>query len=115
MLAQTLDAAPGVRHGRGRPRKRPKKLHADKAYDHRCCRKVCRARSIARRIARRGANSSERLSRRENSSLAQPLPPPRNPAHEGRADIHEAFVILGCALICLNYFGRFGQVLFEPA
>ena len=32
MLAPTLDAVPGVRHGRGRPRKRPDKLHADKAY-----------------------------------------------------------------------------------
>lgn len=32
MLAPTLDAVPGVRHGRGRPRKRSDKLHADKAY-----------------------------------------------------------------------------------
>lgn len=32
MLAPTLDAVPGLRHGRGRPRKRPDKLHADKAY-----------------------------------------------------------------------------------
>jgi hypothetical protein len=34
MLAPTLDAVPGVRHGRGLPRKRPDKLHADKAYDN---------------------------------------------------------------------------------
>ena len=63
MLAATLDAVPGVRHGRGRPRRRPKKLHADKAYDHRRCRKECRARSIAPRIARRGVDTSERLGR----------------------------------------------------
>jgi len=27
--------------------------------------------------------------------------------HERRADIHEAFVTLGCALVCLNQFRRF--------
>lgn len=63
MLAPTLDAVPGVRHGRGRPRKRPKKLHADKAYDGRRCRTECRARSIMPRIARRGVETSERLGR----------------------------------------------------
>ena len=61
MLATTLDAVPGVRHGRGRPRKRPGKLHADKAYDHRRCRQECRARSVKPRIARRGIDSSQRL------------------------------------------------------
>ena len=65
MLAPTLDAVPGVRRGRGRPRKRPDKLHADKAYDHRrCraeCRAECRARSVTPRIARRGVDSSQRL------------------------------------------------------
>ena len=49
MLAPTLDAVPGVR--RGRVRKRPDKLHADKAYDHRRCRAECRARSVTPRIA----------------------------------------------------------------
>lgn len=37
MPAPALDAAPGVRRGRGRPRRRPRKLHADKACDHRRC------------------------------------------------------------------------------
>lgn len=42
MLAATLDAVPGVRTGRrGRPRRRPDKLHADKGYDHRRCRREC--------------------------------------------------------------------------
>jgi transposase len=62
LLAST-SAVPGVRHGRGRPRRRPKKLHADKAYDHRRCRKECRAHSILPRIARRGVETSERLGR----------------------------------------------------
>jgi IS5 family transposase len=119
MLAQTLDAAPGVRHGRGRPRKRPKKLHADKAYDHRRCRAECRARSIAPRIARRGVETSERLGRHRwvvKRTLAW-LNRFRRLAssYERRADVHEAFLILGYALICLNQIRRFGQVLLEPA
>jgi transposase len=111
MLAATLDAVPGVRHGRGRPRRRPKKLHADKAYDHRRCRKECRARSIAPRIARRGVDTSERLGRHRwvvERTLAW-LNRFRRLAirYERRADIHEAFTLLGCALICLNQIRRF--------
>jgi len=63
MLAPTLDAVPGVRHARGRPRKRPDKLHADKAHDHRRCRSECRKRRVTPRIARRGLDSRERLGR----------------------------------------------------
>jgi hypothetical protein len=63
MLAPTLDAVPGVRHGRGRPRKRPDKLPADKACDQHRCRTECRARAIVPRIALRMADSAERLGR----------------------------------------------------
>jgi transposase len=64
MLAPTLDAIPPLRGGRrGRPRRRPDKLHADKGYDHRRCRPECRARGITPRIARRGSDSSQRLGR----------------------------------------------------
>ena len=111
MLAPTLDAVLGVRSGRGRPKKRPDKLHADKAYDHRRCRKECRARSIVPRIARRGVETSERLGRHRwvvERTLAW-LNRFRRLAirYERRVDIHEAFVILGCALICLNQIRRF--------
>ena len=111
MLAPTLDAVPGVRRGRGRPRKRPAKLHADKAYDHRRCRAECRARSIAPRIARRGVETSDRLGRHRwvvERTLAW-LNRFRRLAirYERRADIHEAFVTLGCALICFNQINRF--------
>ena len=64
MLAPTLDAVPGIRTGRrGRPRPRPAKLHADKAYDHRRCHQECYARGIVPRIARHGIESSARLGR----------------------------------------------------
>ena len=55
MLAPTLDAIPPLRNGqRGRPRCRPDKLHADKAYDAKPRRQECRARGIVPRIARKG-------------------------------------------------------------
>jgi IS5 family transposase len=47
----------------GRPRKRPNKLHADKAYDFPRCRKAFRMRGITQRIARRGIDRSEKLGR----------------------------------------------------
>ncbi|OLO09953.1 hypothetical protein BTW10_17375 [Chromohalobacter japonicus] len=36
-LASLLDHVTPVRGQRGRPQHRPRKLHADKAYDHRRC------------------------------------------------------------------------------
>lgn len=59
-----LDAAPAIKTaGRGRPRRRPDKLHADKGYDHPRCRRYLRRRGITARIARRGVESKERLGR----------------------------------------------------
>ena len=50
-----VDAVGPIRcPGRGRPRKRPEKLHADKAYDFARCRGILRRRGIKSRIARRG-------------------------------------------------------------
>ena len=112
MLAPTLDAIPTIRSGRrGRPRRRPGKLHADKGYDHQRCRRECRARGIRPRIARRGIDSSQRLGRhrwvverthawlnRFRRLLVR---------YERRADIFLAFTTLGCALVCLNQIRRF--------
>jgi IS5 family transposase len=62
-LDQVFDAISAIDGKRGRPRRRPRKLHADKAYDHRRCRRACRRRGITPRIARRGVETSERLGR----------------------------------------------------
>ncbi len=112
MLAATLDAVPPVRSGgRGRPRRRPAKLHADKGYDHRRCRQECRARSIQPRIARRGVESSERLGRRRwvvERTLAWLARYRRlTVRYERRVDLHLAFTTLACALICLRQVRRF--------
>ena len=107
MLAAVLDVVPGMRRGRGRPRCRPRKLHADKAYDHRRCRAECREPSITPRIARRGVERSDRLGRHRwvvERTLAW-LSRFRRPTvrYERRPDIPWAFT----SLICLNQIKRF--------
>ena len=98
---------PIKRPGRARPRKRPEKLHADKAYDFPRCRKALRRRGIKSRIARRGKDASERLGRYRwvvERTLAWLARYRRLLVrYERRADIHEAFLHLGCALVCLGY------------
>lgn len=103
-LAATVDAIQPIRRPRGRPRKRPAKLHADKAYDGRPCRAALRRRHIIPRIARRGIESSERLGRyrwvveRTLSWLNRQRR--LRIRYERRADLHQAFLQLGCTLIC---------------
>jgi transposase len=98
-------AGPVKRPAKGRPRRRPEKLHADKAYDFRRCRAVLRRRGIKGRIARRGKDNSERLGRYRwvvERTLAWLARYRRLLVrYERRADIHEAFLHLGCALVCL--------------
>ncbi len=111
MLEPTLDAVPPVRGRRGRPRKRPDKLHADKGYDHRFCRRACRARGIIPRIARRGIEDSTRLGRHRwkvERTLAWMARFRRLAVrYERRADIHLAFNTLAAAIICMSQIVRF--------
>ena len=62
-LIPLVEAVPPIRSRRGPRRRRPGKLHADKAYDHRFIRTYLRRRQITARIARRGIESSQRLGR----------------------------------------------------
>jgi IS5 family transposase len=106
----TLDAIPPVRGRRGRPRRRPDKLHADKGYDHRRCRRECRSQGIIPRIAQRGVETGERLGRNRwkvERTLAW-LARFRRLAvrHERRADIHLALSVLACAVICVRQVRR---------
>ena len=98
-----LDAIPSIRQPRGRPRRRPKKVHADKGYDFARCRAVLRHRGIKGRIARRGVESSERLGRHrwvvERTFAWLNQYRRLRVRYERRVDMHEAFVRLGCALI----------------
>jgi transposase len=111
-LEAAVDAIPPVHNGRpGRPRRRPEKLHADKAYDHAFCRQALRKRGITPRIARRGIESSERLGRhrwRVEQTLSWLHRYRRlRIRYEQRDDIHQAFLSLGCAMICFKQLHRF--------
>jgi transposase len=107
VFEELVDAIEPIKRPRGRPRKRPKKLHADKAYDDKKCRRTLRKRGIKSRIARKGLESSEKLGRHRwvvERTLAWLAKYRRlTIRYERRDDIHEAFLHLGCSLICLNY------------
>jgi IS5 family transposase len=108
MMLEVVDAIEPIRRCRkGRPRKRPAKLHADKAYDSAPLRAELRRRGITPRIARRGFESSERLGRYrwvvERTGAWLNRYRRLKVRYERRADIHQAFLELGCALICWNY------------
>ena len=96
---------------RGRPRKRPDKLHADKAYRSRKNQALLRARHMQSRIARPLVDSSERLGRRRwivERTLAWLHRFRRLRVRDDRrADIHDAFLHLAIALICWMYVLRF--------
>ncbi|MGK8525150.1 IS5 family transposase [Nocardia asteroides] len=62
-LRPLVKAVPAVRSRRGPRRRKPSKLHADKAYDTAELRQWVRDRGIAVRIARKGIDSSQRLGR----------------------------------------------------
>ncbi len=102
-----VDAVPLIRTPTGRRRKRPAKLHADKAYDLPRCRRFLRRRHITVRIARKGIDSSQRLGRHRwvvERTLAWLARYRRlTIRYERRADIHQAFLTLGCALICFRH------------
>jgi transposase len=107
LLEPVVDAIPAVvgpRGRPGRPRKRPAKLHADKAYDFSEKRRALRRRGITPRIARRGVESSDRLGRFRwvvERSLAWLLGFRRlGVRYERRADVLLGFLHLACALLC---------------
>lgn len=111
VFEELIEAVPPIKRPRGRPRQRPAKLHADKGYDNRRCRRYLGRRGIRCRIARRGIESKDRLGRHRwvvERTLAW-LSKYRRLAirYERRDDIHEAFLRIGCALICFNFILRF--------
>ena len=106
VFEELLDAIPPLKTPAGRRRKRPDKGHADKAYDIPRCRQALTQRHIKVRIARKGIDASQRLGRhrwvveRTLSWLSQYRR--LTIRYERRADIHDAFLTLGCALICFK-------------
>jgi hypothetical protein len=70
MMLATVDAIePICAKTRGRPRRRPHTLHADKGYDYRHLRLALPKRCIIPRIARCGVEPKNRLGRRARPLL----------------------------------------------
>lgn len=101
-----IDALPTVATKRGRPRWKPKKVHADKAYDSQANRDHLKKRGICARIARRGIESSQKLGRHrwvvERTFAWLHSFRRLRIRYERKSEIHEAFLLLGCCLICCN-------------
>lgn len=114
LLEFLLDDVPPLRRPRGHSRRRPDKLHADKACDSRKSRASCRVRRIVPRIARRGVESSERLGQHrwvvEGTFAWIHLCRPLTVRYERRTDIHRGFLTLAAAPVCGRALGLGGRV-----
>jgi transposase len=104
LLLPLLDSIVPIPGRRGRPRHRPDKLHADKAYDQRALRAEVSRRGIGVRIARKGVESSQKLGRYRwivEACLAWLMNNRRLVRrYERKAEHFQAFADLGCLLIC---------------
>jgi transposase len=94
-------------HGRrGRPRRRPRKLFGDRAYHSRQGRHELRRRRIQAKIARPKSPNGSGLGRERwvvERTIAWLHQYRRlRVRYERRADIHEAFLAIGCSLICIK-------------
>ena len=101
-----LDDIPSVRTPAGQWRRRPAKVHADKAYDHRRCRGYLTRRGIKVRIARCGIDSSTRLGRhrwKAERTIAWLAGCRRQRIRYDRdSERFFAFAMLACDRLCYN-------------
>jgi transposase len=105
-LKPLVKAIPAVKSRRGPRRRRPDKLHADKAYDHTELRSWVRRRGIRVRIARKGIETSEKLGRHRwviERTMAWFTGYRRlTIRYERKASHFLAFLTLGAALTCFK-------------
>ena len=110
-LLPLVDGVPPVRGNRGRPRRRPQRLYAGRAYDSREQRQALRACHIKPALARRGAGHGNGLGIHRwvvERTLAWLRQFRRlRVRYERRADIHEAFLSIGCSIICFRRLTSF--------
>lgn len=111
VLERLVDAIPPIKQPRGRPRRRPAKLHADKAYDSAANRRLLRRRGITPRIARRHIDSRTKLGRYRWVAERDFAWLHRNRRllvrYEREDVLHDAFLHLGSALICWHFVLKF--------
>jgi transposase len=106
-LVPLVEAIPPVRGKRGRPRRRPERVQGDKAYDSEPHRRWLREHGIRPVLARRGIAHGSGLGvhrwvvERTLSWLHQYRR--LRIRWERSPEIHQAFLLLGCALICYRF------------
>jgi transposase len=90
----------------GRPRRRPERLSADRGYDHDKYRRLLRERGIKPEIARRESEHGSGLGRArwvvERTFAWLHQFKRLLVRYDRRAEIHEAFLALGCCLVCFR-------------
>jgi transposase len=102
-----VDAIPLLQGERGRPRHRPECVLGDRGYDAEAIRQGLRLRHISPLLAKRNTGDGSGLGRcrwvveRTFAWFSQFRR--LRVRYEKRADIHEAFLSLGCALICWRF------------
>ena len=103
-LLPLVDAIPPIRGLRGRPRRRPRQLLADRGYDYDIYRRQLRDRGITPRIARRGVPHGSGLGKQrwvvERGFAWLHAYKRLRTRYERRADLHLGLLRLACALIC---------------
>jgi transposase len=103
-LIPLVDRVPPVGGKVGRPRRRPDRVTADRAYDYPSRRRELRQRGIKAEIARRNTEHGSGLGRNRwvvERTFAWLHQFKRLLVRfDRRADIHEAFLALGCCLVC---------------
>jgi transposase len=111
MLLEMVDAIPFLPGPDGQLHHRPKKLHGDKGYDSNKHRKALEERGIIHRLGRRRIDQGVHLGKHRwvvERTLSWLNRYRRlRVRYERRSDIHQAFLSLGCALICLKFANRF--------
>jgi transposase len=106
-LLELVDGIPPIRGKRGRPRRRPACVQGDRGYDSQPHRRELRRRHITPVLARRNTDHGSGLGETRwvvERTLAwfHQLRRLRT-RYDRRADIHEAFMAIGCSLICWKY------------
>jgi transposase len=106
-LLPLVDGIQPVKGKQGRPRQRPERVQGDRGYDSEPHRKQLRKRNIEPVLAKRNTEHGSGLGVFRwvvERTLAWFHQFRRlRTRYDRRADIHEAFMSLGCAMICFNY------------
>jgi transposase len=116
-LIPLLERIPPVRGKVGRPRKRPDRVTADRGYDHDKYRRELRRRRVKPEIARLRSEHGSGLGcyrwvvERSFAWLHQFKR--LLVRYDRRAEIHEAFLALGCCLVCFRRLQRSSLELVE--